>query len=620
LILFTNLRQQAQGGKAVARLTYLAPAVYVEEIPSARQPIAGVGTNTAGFIGLIPEDVVFVPEPNPDYDPMQARSLMNYRQLAASERSVDKAAAAKQLEGWKAALTKLETDATDLRNKVGPAEQEAKNADNEVGRRNTAVQQLPPNVPDDQRQAALQALAEAQRVHTEKEAALKKIQEDLAQKQVDANRIRKDIDEAATAGGAAVSAWVEREDETYETVPPSRELTIPSRFRPYVLKPVKITAESCSTKLCTNFTEYTDKFGWFSGFKDTPENPNDDPMNWVFKPLHPGHHYLTHAVSGFFRNGGTRCFVARIKQMSELDGVLSQFESIEDVAILAAPGLPKSVEVWEDLESYCEDDSRPNVFAVLDAPAVVNDETSNTFDLERLTYEHPKSVMAPKSNHAAFYFPHVEVVDPAKEMQDADPDRQVPPKYRGRTHVAPSGHIAGVYARTDEERGVHKAPANAVVRGAIEVKYYISKPKQELLNPTGVNCIRLMDGNVTVWGARTAGGEKNGEWMYVNVRRFAGFLEQSIMNGTQWVVFEPNDPNLWSRIILNVTAFLTNVWRSGALFGLTPQEAFYVKCDEELNTAEVRDLGQVVTEIGVAIVRPAEFVIFRITQMAGRPG
>ena len=214
----------------------------------------------------------------------------------------------------------------------------------------------------------------------------------------------------------------------------------------------------------------------------------------------------------------------------------------------------------------------------------------------------------------------MEVVDPAKELQDSDPARQVAPKYRGRTYIPPSGHVAGIYARTDEERGVHKAPANAMVRGAIEVKYYISKPKQELLNPHGVNCIRLMDNAVNVWGARTVGGAKNGEWMYINVRRFAGFLEQSIIDGTQWVVFEPNDPNLWSRIILNVTAFLTNVWHSGALFGLTPQAAFYVKCDEELNPPEVRDLGQVITEIGVAIVRPAEFVIFRITQIAGGQG
>jgi hypothetical protein len=178
--------------------------------------------------------------------------------------------------------------------------------------------------------------------------------------------------------------------------------------------------------------------------------------------------------------------------------------------------------------------------------------------------------------------------------------------------------MAGVYARTDEERGVHKAPANCVVRGAINVKYYVSKPNQEVLNPQGVNVIKTINGAVTVWGARTIGGDRNGEWKYINVRRFFLFLQESIDEGTQWVVFEPNDYALWGKIRLNVTAFLTNVWRSGALFGLTPEEAFYVKCDAELNPPEVRDLGQVITEIGVAIVRPAEFVIFRISQSTGQ--
>jgi phage tail sheath protein FI len=190
-------------------------------------------------------------------------------------------------------------------------------------------------------------------------------------------------------------------------------------------------------------------------------------------------------------------------------------------------------------------------------------------------------------------------------------------KYRGRICVPPSGHIAGIYARTDEERGVHKAPANVAVLGALNTRYYISKAKQELLNPQGVNCIRNMNGNITVWGARTVGGDRNAEWKYINVRRFFLFLRESIDEGTQWVVFEPNDPALWGKIRRNVSAFLTNVWRSGALFGLTPEEAFYVKCDAETNPVEVRDLGMVVTEIGVAIVRPAEFVIFRITQSTG---
>jgi hypothetical protein len=151
------------------------------------------------------------------------------------------------------------------------------------------------------------------------------------------------------------------------------------------------------------------------------------------------------------------------------------------------------------------------------------------------------------------------------------------------------------------------------------LKYYLSKAKQDGLNPKGINCIRDLNGNIRVWGARTIGGDANGEWKYVNVRRLFLFLRESIDEGTQWVVFEPNAPNLWAKITRNITAFLTNVWRTGALFGTTAQEAFYVKCDEETNPPEVRDAGQVVTEIGVAVVKPAEFVIFRISQWAG-PG
>jgi phage tail sheath protein FI len=173
----------------------------------------------------------------------------------------------------------------------------------------------------------------------------------------------------------------------------------------------------------------------------------------------------------------------------------------------------------------------------------------------------------------------------------------------------------------DVERGVHKAPANEAVIGALGVRYYIGKRKQELLNPQGVNCIRNMNGNIVVYGGRTLGGDRNSEWKYVSVRRTFLYIKESIDEGTQWVVFEPNDAKLWGKIRLNVGAFLTLVWRSGALFGATPQEAFYVKCDAETNPVEVREAGQVVIQVGVAIVRPAEFVIFRITQWAGpQPG
>ena len=211
----------------------------------------------------------------------------------------------------------------------------------------------------------------------------------------------------------------------------------------------------------------------------------------------------------------------------------------------------------------------------------------------------------PPQSHGALYFPWILVRDPTTKTNRA---------------VPPSGHLAGIYARTDATRGVQKPPANAVIRGALAVQRLVSKREQAELNLEGVNIIRTFNGSVTVWGARTwADRRTEAEWTYINVRRLFLYLRKSIEQGTQWVVFEPNEPGLWAKITRNLTAFLTDVWRDGALFGRTPQEALYVKCDAETNPPELRELGQVVTEIGVAVVKPAEFVIFRISQWAG-PG
>jgi len=182
--------------------------------------------------------------------------------------------------------------------------------------------------------------------------------------------------------------------------------------------------------------------------------------------------------------------------------------------------------------------------------------------------------------------------------------------------VPPCGHMAGIYARSDAERGVHKAPANEVIRGVLNPVTEITKGEQDTLNPGGVNCIRTFTGRgIRVWGARTLSSDP--AWRYINVRRLFNYVEKSIEGGTQWVVFEPNDPDLWARVRRDVGAFLTGVWRDGMLFGLTPDEAFYVKCDAELNPADVRDRGQLVIEVGMAPVKPAEFVIFRFSQYSG---
>jgi len=169
---------------------------------------------------------------------------------------------------------------------------------------------------------------------------------------------------------------------------------------------------------------------------------------------------------------------------------------------------------------------------------------------------------------------------------------------------------------SDAERGVHKAPANETVRGAAALEFQITKGEQDVLNPRGVNVIRAFPGRgIRIWGARTLSSDAL--WKYINVRRLFIYLEESIDEGTQWVVFEPNNEKLWVRVIATVTAFLTRVWRDGALMGTTPEEAFIVKCDRTTMTQNDIDNGRLICIIGVAPVKPAEFVTFRIAQWAG---
>ncbi len=310
-----------------------------------------------------------------------------------------------------------------------------------------------------------------------------------------------------------------------------------------------------------------------------------------FGDFHAANSTLAHAVYGFFNNGGTVCWVARIGDITDADAVaevLKRFEAIDEIAIVAAPGaLGAAVQLA--LIDHCV--NMKDRFAILDG------QITTTITPAAII---PSGV--PASDFAALYFPQIHVADPVTNEQLAMP---------------PSGHMAGIYARVDQQRGVHKAPANEVVRGALGLTYPVSRNEQELLNPAGVNAIRNFNGAITVWGARTLGGDANGETKYINVRRLLNFLRESIEQGTRFAVFEPNAQPLWQRIVRSVNAFLTNVWRDGALFGVTPEQAFYVKCDETTNPPEVRELGQVVTEIGVAIVKPAEFVIFRISQVTG---
>jgi uncharacterized protein len=305
------------------------------------------------------------------------------------------------------------------------------------------------------------------------------------------------------------------------------------------------------------------------------------------------YHQLQQAVYGFFNNGGTRCWVIRVAASTDLadpSPLLNQLAAIDEITIVAVPGAVTSAQHTAILTHCFNLKDRVAILDGVQAPATLT-----------------PTAIAPvgpsvAGSYGAVYFPWIQVFDPITKEP---------------LTVPPSGHIAGIYARSDSNRGVFKAPANEPMIGVLDTEVRLSKGDQDGLNPEGINVIRTFNGTVKVWGARTRADAANSEFRYISTRRFFNFLRESIDQGTQFVVFEPNSPALWQRITRSVSDFLLTQWQAGALFGETPQQAFFVKCDAETNPPNVRELGQVVTEIGVAIVKPAEFVIFRIQQTTG---
>ncbi|HVG34284.1 MAG TPA: phage tail sheath subtilisin-like domain-containing protein [Pyrinomonadaceae bacterium] len=279
---------------------------------------------------------------------------------------------------------------------------------------------------------------------------------------------------------------------------------------------------------------------------------------------------------------------------------LATFEGVDEISIVAAPGYSSHVEHLEE----ADDDRRASQItqyllthvekmkyriAVLDSP--------DNFVLSEVRNFRGKF----DSKYAALYYPWVSVLDP----NDPDGRREI--------NLPPSGFVAGIYARNDVERGVFKAPANEIVRGAIGFETLLNKSQQDILNPEGINCFRFFEGRgFRLWGARTISSDP--EWKYVNVRRYFAYLEHSVDKGTQWAVFEPNGDALWANIRRTVEDFLFNEWRTGALLGTKPEEAFFVRCDRSTMTQNDLDNGRLICLVGVAPVKPAEFVIFRIGQ------
>ena len=308
--------------------------------------------------------------------------------------------------------------------------------------------------------------------------------------------------------------------------------------------------------------------------------------------------YLPIAVHGFFLNGGARCVITRVAGRKNRDLTLADYrgdvsaksrtlrglralERIDEISLLCAPNEHDVAGLSESLVAHCE--KMKDRFTILSAP----DKAS------------PRSLRPPvTSSCAAMYWPWINI-------RDSTTGKKI--------HVPPCGHIAGVYARTDLNRGVHKAPANEVLHGVLDFPVQGNSAELQRLTRLGVNALRAFPGrSIRVWGARTTSSDL--EWKYVPVRRLALFVEKSVSKGTQWVVFESNTNKLWAQVRHSVKNFLTHLWRQGALQGQNPQEAFFVKCDRTTMTQNDIDNGRLICQIGMAVVRPAEFVILQITQ------
>jgi len=292
---------------------------------------------------------------------------------------------------------------------------------------------------------------------------------------------------------------------------------------------------------------------------------------------------LSGGSDGTITNISASDFMGEDRGPGKRTGIQSFIDN-DEVAIMAVPGVTEP-NVQLSLVAHCE--NLKSRFAILDIPR----EKKKVSDV--ITH---RDIV--DSSYCAMYNPWLQVFDPLDKRN---------------IFIPPSGSIAGIYSRTDSVRGVHKAPANEVVRGCVGLDCQYNKGEQDTLNPSGVNLIRFFTGQgIRVWGARTC--SSNGLWKYVNVRRLFIFLEESIKRGTNWVVFEPNDEQLWARVQRTIDAFLTRVWRDGALMGSTASEAFYIEIGRNTMTQDDIDNGRLICVIGVAPVKPAEFVIFKITQ------
>lgn len=567
----------------MARLDYFAPGVYIEEVDRGSRPLQGVPTAVGGFVGFT-EDIRGGAEP---FKPMLVTSWNQYLEYFGRTNSdgfTDFGAYLPfSVYGWflngggRCWITSIGT-----RLPGSPKPQEAETGTEIVNRANRpslrfSIRQGPEDAPRD---SALANGSQNGFLALNDRAIRVQITEGAP----------KPPDEETAASEAVVTANT-GEFFTVVVRQGSEEL---ERFPHLTMNPQVETAVADYVVTALEDSEYI--LATDLSMSGSPLARR--PSNGVYEVSPPA---IVPEPENFARHvEGVR---------DDRTGIRGLFE-IDEVTIVCCPDLMKVYELglididqlhglMDLMVSMCEGaadgdiPNAPNRMIILDPPP---DRVKPQQIGRWLSQEFNR-----RSQFAALYYPWILVPNP---------------RNAGRPiAIPPSGHMAGVWARVDETRGVYKAPANEVPRGVIGLTHPCNFREQEYLNPIGINCIRPFDNRgIRIWGARTLVEPDKTEWRYINVRRLMSYIEKSIENGTQWVVFEPNDEDLWQRVKRTITSFLTELWRSGALMGGSPSEAFYVKCDAELNTPQSMMLGRLFVEVGVCPVRPAEFVVFRISQ------
>ena len=565
---------------------YLSPGVYVEEFESGGKPMEGVGTSTAGFIGLaergpalgVPQLVTNFADFKRKYGGYLSDSEFGeYRFLAYAVEHFF-------INGGSRAFI----------SRVAPAD--AKNAAGNVPADGQAVLQFTAKNPGQWGNNIQIVISPASKAKTQ-------ILEILG-----GNKYSVKSSVGFNAGD--VVAFNDKTTTIYNKVVKSQDnqIEFEEEFPEDVVDKNLLPVKVISTSEINVEVRYEDQVELYENVSFNIQAPNyidkkiaksdlvaagyagqGDELQGLFEQLDPEEGKAVIAVgladgsNGSVSSLSAADFVGVDNGPGKRTGIQS-FVDNDSVSIMAVPGITDP-NVQLMLVAHCE--NLASRFAVLDIPR----DTKKVGDVinHRDIFD---------SHYAALYHPWLEVFDPLDKKNIAIP---------------PSGSIIGIYARSDNTRGVHKAPANEVVRAAVGLDCQYNKGEQDILNPKGVNLIRAFAGQgIRVWGARTA--TSNPSWKYINVRRLFIFIEESIKANTNWVVFEPNDELLWVRVKRTIDVFLTGLWRLGSLAGSTPSEAFFVDVGRTTMSQDDIDNGRMICVIGVAPVKPAEFVIFRITQ------